>query len=100
DLRGEGCRRADPAQQEGQDREYDARHQNRVQERFAGSLHSNRSQLSPSNPRGRIRSTTIISAYITAVDAAGQNWIDSAIETPTRSPLMTAPPKLPRPPMV
>ena len=41
-----------------------------------------------------------MSAYITAVDAAGQNWIDNATDTPTKSPLITAPPKLPRPPIV
>src|SRR6185437_7538443 len=84
----------------GQHGEYNPRDQNRVQERVARRLHSNRSQLSPSNPRGGIRSTTIMSAYITALDAAGQNWIDTATDTPTNSPLITAPPKLPSPPMV
>src|SRR6185437_14272078 len=100
DLCGKTRGRADARQHEGQYREYNARNQNRMEEPLAGRLHSNRSQLSPSSPRGRIRRTTIIRAYITAVDAAGQNWIVSATDTPTKRPLITAPPKLPRPPMV
>src|SRR5689334_24512496 len=71
-----GCKagsRADPRQYEWQDGKQNARNHNGMRKPAPGRLHSNRSQLSPNKPRGRTRRTTIMSAYITALDAAGQN---------------------------
>src|SRR5579863_5797414 len=81
---------AEPRQQEWKHGKNDRGDQDRVNDAPARD-HSNRSQLSPSRPRGLTSRTRTISAYMTALEAAGQNWIVSATDTPTRSPLTTAP---------
>ena len=70
---------AEPRQRERKNGKDDGGDQDRMQD-AAQPTHSNRSQLSPSSPRGRSSRTRTISAYITALEAAGQNWIVSATE--------------------